>query len=184
MLEDEKRRELWIAEIESLRKRGSDTHVAFRNLSGNFSQLAIRSAMVINGGAMFAGLAFIGALTSADAESNYWAGFIAAWVCFAGGIAFAAACTLAAYLNYESHALRELSNTEVEVIRISKSYYPDFYSDQTKAIEDNTAFWSEEIEKHEKIIVTSQKFGLGFAIVSYVLFIVGCTVVGVTMATA
>ncbi|WP_168693120.1 hypothetical protein [Labrenzia sp. 5N] len=181
---DIKRWELGFSEIEAIRKRGNDTHIAFRNYSVAFSQLALRSAFLMNGGAMFAGLAFLGALSRASDDNTYLTGFIVACACFVVGIIAAAAAALSAYLNYESHSLREQYETKRDALSKSVSHFPDLYVDQQQAVDADNSNWNAEIIKHEKIIIDTQKWAVGFGVTSFILFMIGCVVVGGTMATA
>ncbi|MCR9060610.1 MAG: hypothetical protein NXI02_24960 [Rhodobacteraceae bacterium] len=180
----EKQRELRFAEIEAIRKRGHDAHMAYRGLSATFSSMAIRSALLLNGGAMFAGLAFIGALARSDSEESVAGGFIAASVCFIFGIATAALAAFMAYENYEAQSDHEQCTSHKDVLNMSVKFFPEDHKNGMDKVDADNKHWDKEIDFHENKIVKTQRWAIRYGIASYLFFIAACIIVGETMATA
>lgn len=179
----EKKRETWFAEWDSIRKRGSEASMAYQQLSAGYAMMAVRSSLLLNGGAMFAGLAFIGALARNGNDSPFSVGFIVASACFVLGILSAASCALAAYFNYQSFSNYEIYDSEQKALKKCIEFYPGDFADIKEAVDQDNSFWDKQSRKSESEIALTFKIGVGTGVASYVFFMIGCVVVGGTMAT-
>jgi len=180
----EKRREIWFAEWDSVRKRGADAFLAYQQLSAGYAMMAVRSSLLLNGGAMFAGLAFMGALARDGNENPFSVGFIVASACFVLGIISAASSALAAYFNYQSFSQAAIFDSDQKALKKCIEFFPGDYSDIQEAVDHDNAFWDEQISKSQDEISLTFKIGVGAGVTSYIFFMIGCIVVGGTMATA
>lgn len=180
------RYEILRAEVSETNKRGEETNLAFLKLAAEYEQLAIRSAIVLNGGAMFAVLALLGSLARMANASPFSAGFLSAWILFGLGVLAGAGSAGAAYRNSRAFAGRETFVRHKDMKMKEMDWFPEKFTSQEAQAQSikQISEWSDEIEKRERVINTTARIGDRLGLVSYAFFMVGCIVVGGTMATA
>ena len=159
-------------ETQDVHTRSIPQKMEFNKIAADFGLLIVKSALVLNGGALLALPAYISAINAepqADAELLYTSA-----ACFIGGIILATLTAYCAYLNFLSHAGIVESQSESEIIEIEEDYditHQHRLAPHRKVSRDELQKWT---GIHTKIanctVLLAQIFGLA----TYVLFIVGC----------
>ncbi|GAB2206053.1 hypothetical protein ROS1_28690 [Roseibium sp. ROS1] len=175
---------LHVTEIGAVLDRGNAKYIASLQLAAAYGQIALRSALVLNGGALFAGLAFMGAIAKGDSLQSISTGFFAASACFVFGIFGAALGSFAAYKNFIHGAEWIVFDTEIEATEKSKKYFSSYYMENREEYENTQLKNTNKRDDVGKKLDQTALFSTVLGISSYIFFTVGCIVVGGTVATA
>lgn len=144
-----------------------------QRLSAAYAQLAVRSALVLNGGALFVLPAYISTVSSTD-ESIPEITLLVAAAFFIAGILTAVLCAYFAYWNYTFHSWDHEYDLKKEIQEIKEGY------DTTHQIRLEKARdrWHEDLDdlkaKNGKRINLTAWIGNALGVISYIAFVVGC----------
>jgi len=167
-----KKQEVW--------ERISPQILAHLNASAGYGQLAVRSAMLLNGGALFAFPAFISSTGKLAIISDTLV--LLSGGSFIAGIVFAAICSYLAYLNFQFNVFSLDWQRLKEFSEIEEGYD---YTSKHRMKKDRAEYRNEldaGITKFEKRVWWTMLIGNISGILSYLTFIIGCFLAGVALS--
>lgn len=108
--------------ILAIYSRSSGEYVAFHGISAAYGQLTVRSALLLNGGALFAMPAFFAAILGTDEARAVADAIVLAAGLYVAGIIFAALCSALAYANYQAGAFQNLTEGYSEILDVQEQH--------------------------------------------------------------
>lgn len=176
--------ELHATEVAAIFERGNAKIIASRQMAASYGQLAIRNALVLNGGALFAGAALMGALGQGNNLQTIAAGFFIACAFFVAGIITGAMSSYYAYDNLLKWSEWYEQDVDIQATEKTKYFFKDHYLENKEKIDNALNATLAERNKIGSKLSPTNYGSIGLAVVAYFCFTVGCILVGGTIATA
>lgn len=137
----------------------------------DFALLGLKTMAILNGGALFAVPAFKEVFSF---EAARWA-LVSVSLCFAFGLGAAILAILFAYLSSGRSAAALASRQEYASLDVNRSYFPPSGEDAKKH-EDARGDAVKQSQKHFDKAVAWRRWGIGSAVASASLFVIGAVV--------
>lgn len=151
--------------------------IAFNQMSANFAMLAVRSAFLLNGAALFAlPPVLIGFSNNGDsvaASSLYWP---AAYFVF--GVVASGVCSFVAYINYQIIAESSDNLQRLEYVKWHSDHMPEYYEANKKHFEETKSINLPKLTSANKWASITAWIGVIFAAASFGCFFRGCQLAG------
>jgi len=148
-------------------------------ISADFGLLIVRSAIVLNGGALLALPAYFSAVKNAELLNSTELLTAAVW--FIVGIILAILTSYCGYVNFQANAHVLMAEREKEILEIEEGYDTTHKHRLAKDRKFTREYWQKSEEKGTKFVNwtlwLAQIFGFG----SYIAFIVGSYCGGLAM---
>ncbi|MBC2859502.1 hypothetical protein [Stappia sp. 28M-7] len=166
-----------IERTEKALDRNNARYIACMQHSASYGMLAVRSAFILNGAALFAlPPVYISLLREAPQQEPSLL-YLPATM-FVLGIVFAALCAGGAYINFQIGALSERFEKNTESINIIKYNDNQYYERNEKIYDDYIKEIQPSIAKISRWVTGTAWVSLLFGILSFVLFFIGCYFAG------
>lgn len=151
--------------------RANSIYITMHNISASYAQLAVRSAILLNGGALFAMPAFFAAIMGKEvAEAIVVSAMVKAGALFIAGIVAAAVCCLIAYIDYQLNAESERGEAHLETQNLFEKYDADTFHRMKKDREEYRTEMKTFLQRISKWNSRTSQLGLLSGILSYVFF--------------
>jgi hypothetical protein len=168
-------------QISSIEDRAASYFLSLHAISGDYGQLAVRSALVLNGGAIFAMPAFFAAIQSESEIHQSLNGIVFSATTYVLGIIASALCSFVAYANYQAAAEEFMEEAQLQILEIQERF-----DDVT--FHRNQPWRALNREEKRKRISLLSKFGswttwigVGLGFSAYFLFCLGCFIAARTL---
>ena len=162
--------ELQRAEKKEVWDRTNPFFLGFLQASASYGQLATRSALLLNGGALFALPPFAAAMSG---TTNVGPTLIQPASCFVVGIVTAALCAYAAYWNFQYNIAQLGEMVAKEMSEIEEGYDDTYKHRLQKSRADFQQERTRGITKFGRRISLTLWFANAFGVFSYIAFVTG-----------
>ena len=135
MADHSKDKQTW-QETDALRSRGDAVFIAMHNNSSAFAQLSLRSALLLNGGALFALPAFFASMKTTAEIQKVVPDILWAAQLFVVGILLAALSSFIGYVSYQLFAEIHLGEGGLAAVKVEEREDPEASNAMRKARTD------------------------------------------------
>jgi len=175
--------ELHASELAAIFDRGNARIIAANQAAASYGQHAIKSALVLNSGGLFAGAALMGAVSEGGNIQSVATGFYVASAFFVAGIIAAAVSSYFARQNQLKWIEWIEIDSEIKALGKTRQFNKEFFEKNKMRYLDEMERGATYKAKIDAELDNTNYCSIILATAAYLVFVVACLIVGGTMAT-